>query len=544
MARRLIDLGVDRGDRVAVQMERCLELPVVLLGILKAGAAYIPIDPHAPAARRDFILRAADVKLIVTHAAVPDRVDPADFPSLDVDVAGFWKGPTGLAHPIPSSATDLIYVLYTSGTTGEPKGVMLQHGGISNILTWMVREYGFSTGDRLAQKTPYTFDASVWEFFVPLISGGTVVLAEPGGHRDPRYLAEMVTSARITTLQLVPSILRHFLDDLVVSANRNLRQVFVGGESLPRALQDEFFAKLAIPLHNLYGPTETSIQVLAWTCQPDDPRPYVPIGRPVGNVLAQVLDETARPVPVGEAGQLHIGGVALARGYLGQPELTARSFITNPDPLGDHGRLYRTGDMVREHPDGTFEFLHRVDDQVKVQGFRVELGEIEAHLRQFPGVRNAAVVAVAAGTGNTRLVAHLEAEAHTTPLRELRAHLSERLPEYMIPSEFRAVERFPLTAHGKLDKAALPQLPSVTLSSVSRSEGPRTDLERKLLEIWQQTLGSASVGIRDDFFECGGNSIAGLLMIAQAKKSGIVLRPQDLFRLRRIDAIAAVLSQK
>lgn len=539
----MIATGVAHGDHVAVQLDRSLHLPVALLGILKAGAAYVPIDPEAPARRRDFILAETGATMLVTHSTVGAPSAP---PRFDVDRTQAWDA---LPSTPPGAATtvgDLMYVLYTSGTTGDPKGVMLEHGGVANVLSWMVREYGFSAADRVLHKTPYTFDASVWELFVPLISGGTVVLAPPGDHRDPRRLAETMAAEAVTAVQLVPPMLRHVLAEPALADCRALRQVFVGGEALPPEVIDAFFARLSVPLHNLYGPTETSIQALAWTCRPGDRRPYVPIGRPIDNVTTHVLNEAGQPAPTGMPGELHIGGVALARGYLGRPELTARSFRTGLDPLSPSARFYRTGDLVRLHTDGTFEFLGRADHQVKIQGFRVELGEIEGHLRQIPQVDDAAVLTErSAATGSTRLVAYLEAPARRPQVRELRDRLAEYLPPYMIPAEFRVAQRFPLTSHGKLDRGALKRLSSVALSPEapeSPESGPRTDLERILITVWSQTLGRPSVGVTDDFFEIGGDSIAGLQIIARARQHGIDITPRLLFRLRRIDAIATSLS--
>jgi len=547
VAHALIAAGVVPGDNVAVQLERSLDLPIALLGILKAGAAYVPIDPQAPAGRRDFILAETGARMLVTHSTVQV---PAAPPRFDIDRTPAWNALPSTSPEVGTTAGDLMYVLYTSGTTGRPKGVMLEHAGVANVLSWMVRAYGFSPADRVLYKTPYTFDASVWELFVPLISGGTVVLARPGDHRDPRRLAETMAAEAVTAVQLVPPMLRHLLAEPVLADCRALRQVFVGGETLPPQVRDAFFARLSLPLHNLYGPTETSIQALTWTCRPGDDQSYVPIGRPIDNVTAHVLDEAGQPVPTGTSGELHLGGIALARGYLGRPELTARAFRTGLDPHAPSTRLYRTGDLVRRHPDGTFEFLGRTDHQVKIQGFRVELGEIEEQLRRIPQVNDAAVLTEqSAATGSTRLVAYLEAPALRPPVRELRARLAEQLPGYMIPAEFRATDRFPLTAHGKLDRAALPRLSAAALPpeppepTQSSGRGPRTDLERTLATVWSQTLGHPSVGITDDFFEIGGDSIAGLLIMARAREHGIDIPARLLFGLRRIDAIAARLSE-
>lgn len=546
VAHRLIQGGVAPGDLVAVHMERCLDLLVALLGILKAGAAYVPIDPGAPAARRAMLVRATGSKVVVTHTALADHADPAVAPCIDVDTRDAWERAPETPPAVRVSPTDLMYVLFTSGTTGEPKGVMLEHRGIVNLLIWMVGEYGFSASDRILQKTPYTFDASVWELFLPLICGGAVILARPGGQRDPRYLVETTAALGVTTLQLVPSMLRHVLDEPGLASCRALRHVFCGGEALSRDLVARFFASCSVPLHNLYGPTETSIQVLTWTCRLDDSRSYVPIGTPIDQVAAHVLDQDARPVATGEIGELYIGGVAVARGYLGDPELTGQRFVSNLDPTWSScARLYRTGDLVRKHPDGTFEFLGRIDDQVKVQGFRIELGEIEARLRELPGVRHAAVTAEhVAATGHTQLVAYLEAAAEALQLSELRAELARHLPDYMIPGKFKVAERLPLSTHGKLDKARLPQLATTTLSGESGGDRPHSELEQQLIGIWSELLGGSSVGVSDDFFELGGDSITCLLVIARAKQLGVVLTTEDLFRLRQIDKISAAVNQQ
>lgn len=535
----LIKRGVERGDLIAVQMDRDLNLIVALLGILRAGAAYVPIDTHAPAARRAFILHETQAKLLV-HQAVPAPESVADVPCLAFPPTLEWTEAAEISSGVQPSASDLMYVLYTSGTTGEPKGVMIEHGGVANILAWMVREYGLTPDDKVLQKTPYTFDASVWELFVPLISGGTLVLAKPGGQRDPRYLIEVTAKEGVTCLQLVPSMLGHMLREPALATCHTLRHVFCGGEVLSRQMQDEFYSALPAQLHNLYGPTETSIQVLTWTCHVDDSRPYVPIGRPISNVLTHVVDTTGQPVAPGGMGELLIGGVAVARGYHGKPELTARRFVFRPDLHETQPRFYCTGDLVRAHQDGSFEFLGRLDDQVKVQGFRIELGEIENCLRRIPGVRNAAVLTeTSTATDSVRLVAYLEGMPGALRLVDLRAALSAHLPDYMIPAVFKVLEGFPLTAHGKLDKASLPQLPTETLVAETDGEGASTRAEQTLAEIWADVLGVKSIGVRDDFFELGGDSIAALIVIARAKQRGLTVLPDELLSLRQIQSVAA-----
>ncbi|WP_375772168.1 amino acid adenylation domain-containing protein [Archangium gephyra] len=544
LANHLASRGVRPGDFVAVQLERGLDLPVVLVGILKAGAAYVPIDPQAPAARRESILGATRARVLVTHTALYDTSGLDAARRLDVDTPEVWDGVPATPPAVHVGPEDLIYALFTSGTTGEPKGVLLEHGGISNTLTWMVREYGFSAADRMLQQAPYTFDAAVLELFLPLISGGSVVLARPGGQRDPRYLVETVRDREVTMLFLVPSMLRYVLDEPGLAKCRALRHVLCGGEALSRELAERFFTRLAVPLHNLYGPTETSILVLTWTCRSDDSRAHVPIGTPIDHVVAHVLDDTARPVPAGEAGELVIGGVSLARGYLGDPDLTAQRFIFAP-AVAPGTRLYRTGDRVRKHPDGTFEFLGRLDEQVKIQGNRIELREIESLLRKVPKVRQAAVVVeYATATGHPHLVAYLETTDGPVQLRELRAHLSRHLPGYAIPSRFKLAERLPLSAHGKLDKGALAHQATVPLAGETEDEHPRSELEQKLADIWSELLRVPKVGIKDDFFELGGDSITCLEVIERARQHGVTLTPGDFFKLRRIEKIATAVRQR
>lgn len=528
--------GIGRTDLVAVQLDRRLDFIAVLVGILKAGAAYVPIDARSPAARRDFILAQTKAKLLISTA---DLVYSAPIAGLDIDSDDTWRPFSDEPARAPAHPEDLLYVLYTSGSTGEPKGVAVQHDSICNLLTWMVGEYGRSVGDRLFQRTPYTFDASVWEIFLPLTTGGTVVLAEPGQQFDPAYVVDAVARLGITTLQVVPSFLRHLLDEPGLASCRTLRHVFCGGEPLTPELRDRFLSSHSIPLHNLYGPTEASVQVMTHTCSPIDPRDHVPIGRPIANVTARVLDPAGRPVGAGGAGELYLGGVAVARGYLGDPQRTAESFVELPEPHGGGGsRFYRTGDTVRQHQDGAFEFLGRTDEQVKVHGYRIELGEIEAQLLLFPGVRAAAVVPERSErSGGTRLVAYLEASG-TVHLPKLLDHLATSLPEYMIPTQVKLVDRFPLSAHGKLDKTALPKVHARSLTQSSNHAAAKTDVEAKLVAIWSRILGVA-VGVDDDFFELGGDSMAGLMAVNDAKKLGIDLRPADLSILRRISAIAA-----
>jgi amino acid adenylation domain-containing protein len=544
-ANKLISYGINKGDLVALYLERSPYFIIALLGIMKAGAVFVPIDTLWPIGRAEYILNDTKAKLIVVQDGLRPQFKEKQVKTLVIDASNQWEDSSDIAPSVHMGPKDLIYVLYTSGTTGEPKGVMLEHGGISNVIQWMNQNYKLSKHDRVLQKTPYTFDASMWEIFTPLIAGATLVLAKPDGHRDPYYLVKEIINQKITIIQIVPSMLRHLLLEPSISKCISLRHVFCGGEKLTCELKRKYFSKLDAPLHNLYGPTETSIQVMAWTCSPTDTRSYIPIGRPIANVTTHILDQKGYPVSEEEIGELYIGGIALARGYLGKPDKTAEFFIDNLDPEISCSRLYRTGDLVRKHTGDIYEFIGRIDDQVKKHGYRIELGEIEARLNEVEYINNAVVMQEKSDKyESTRLIAYLETECASLSLTDLRNFLSINLPDYMIPGKFKVMDRFPLSTHGKVDRAKLRTLPAFQLTNASKNEKiTYTKIEQKLIKIWSKILDLDSVGIHDDFFELGGDSIAGLVMIAHAKQQGIVFTPHELFKLRRIDQIVRCIQE-
>ncbi|MFB9839736.1 amino acid adenylation domain-containing protein, partial [Actinoallomurus acaciae] len=390
LAERLRAVGVGPDDRVAVAMERSLELPVALLGVLAAGGAYVPLDSGHPPERRAFMLADSGARVLLTRTGPHDAPPAFPGPVLVLDPSGEAPG-DGHAPPDPHP-DDLAYVIYTSGSTGSPKAAMTSHRAIANKLAWMQDAYGLTSGDRVLQKTPVGFDVSIWELFWPLMAGARLVLARPGGHRDPAYLVEVIRRAGVTVLHFVPSMLRAFLAAPGVERCGTVRHVICSGEALTAELAERSFERLpGARLHNLYGPTEAAVQVTAWECRPGDRT--TPIGFPIANVHAFVVDADLRPLGPGEAGELLIGGVAPARGYLGRPGLTAERFV--PDHLsGASGaRLYRTGDRARRRGDGALEFLGRLDDQVKIRGVRIEPGEVAAVLSRHEAVGGAAVVA-------------------------------------------------------------------------------------------------------------------------------------------------------
>ncbi|MBV9773838.1 MAG: amino acid adenylation domain-containing protein, partial [Gemmatimonadetes bacterium] len=437
----------------------------------------------------------------------------------------------GLSGPTPEN---LAYVIYTSGSTGRPKGAMNEHGGVVNRLLWMQEEYGLTPGDVVLQKTPFSFDVSVWEFFWPLLTGARLVLAKPEGHRDPAYLREVIEAEGVTTLHFVPSMLRAFLEEPGVERCASVHRVVCSGEALPFELQERFFARLpGAELHNLYGPTEAAVDVTFQRCAPGEP---VTIGLPVANTQVHLLDRALEPAPVGVPGELHIGGVQVGRGYLGRPELTAEKFV--PDPFGREpgARLYRTGDRARRRADGRIEYLGRIDQQVKVRGFRIEPGEIEAALESHPRVRQAAVVVREDTPGDPRLVAYLVVEGEVPAAGELRAHLGTRLPEHMVPSAFVALESLPLTPSGKLDRRALPAPEG---ASGGEYEAPRSETERVLAEGWAEVLGVERVGVHDSFFDLGGHSLLGTRVISRVREAfGVELPLRALFEAPTVAGLA------
>jgi len=554
-ARRLAgvlrSLGVGPEVPVAVALERSFELVVALLGVLEAGGAYVPVDPEYPRERVAFLLDDARAGVLLTHGPVLDRLPEIGGDGSGIDGSGVdGRGggaprvvhldrelpevPAGAPPPAPIDPESLAYVIYTSGSTGRPKGAMNRHRSIVNRLLWMQEEYRLDASDRVLQKTPFSFDVSVWEFFWPLLVGARLVVARPGGHRDGRYLAELIEGEGITTLHFVPSMLRAFLDEPELDGCRAVRRVIASGEALPPELVARFEERLGGEggprLHNLYGPTEAAIDVTFWRC-PRGGASKVPIGRPVDNTTILLLDRRGLPVPLGVAGELMIGGVQLARGYHRRPGLTAERFVPAPsfgDPSAEAGaRLYRTGDLARQLADGTVEYLGRLDFQVKVRGFRIELGEIESVLAAHPEVREVAVLAREDVPGDPRLVAYVVAEEGEPPEEALREAAGERLPDYMVPSAFVFLDELPLTANGKLDRKALPAPSAARAAYVA----PRTPTEEVLATLWSEVLGVERVGVGDNFFDLGGHSLLVTRVVSRIRRAlGVEVAVQHLFR--------------
>jgi amino acid adenylation domain-containing protein len=533
-------LDAGPGDVVGVCLPRSLAVSVATLAVLKAGAAYLPLDASYPADRLTFMLTDAKVSTVIMDAAgtlvVPDGIRV-----LHPDAAGPGTALT------PARPDDAAYLIYTSGSTGRPKGVVNTHRGIVNRLDWMQRTFGLTAGDVVLQKTPVSFDVSVWELFWPLITGARLVYAKPDGHRDPEYLAELIDRAGVTTIHFVPSMLSAMLMAGALERCTSLRRVICSGEALPAQLARDTVATLPqAGLHNLYGPTEAAIDVSWWPCEPEvlDGLGRVPIGTPIQNMRMYVLDTQGRPAPPGVPGELHLGGVGVARGYHGRPGLTAQRFV--PDPFGPPGgRLYRTGDLVRWRSDGAVDYLGRLDHQVKLRGQRIELGEIEAVLRDCSGVRDAVAVVREDTPGDQRIAAYvvLDATSEST-VDTWRAALVKALPEYMVPTTLTVLEALPVTANGKLDRAALPA-PAAPSRTATEYAEPATATERLIADIWAQVLGVERVGRDDDFFVLGGHSLLAVQVAARLRKATGTGRVAvlDLFTNKTVRALAALLDK-
>jgi amino acid adenylation domain-containing protein len=516
LAHYLRGRGVGPEDLVGLCFERSLELVIALFGVLKAGAAFLPLDPNYPAERLAWMLADAEVSVLLMQERLRESLPPHAAQELYLDT-GSAELATYPQTNLPSvtSPDNLAYVIYTSGSTGKPKGAMNTHRGICNRLRWMQEAYRLIQDDRVLQKTPYSFDVSVWEFFWPLLNGAGLVVARPGGHQDPAYLLEVIASQQITTLHFVPSMLQTLVIDRGLERCRSLKRVISSGEALGAKLQEQYFARTGAELHNLYGPTEAAIDVTAWNCRRGDGK--VPIGKPIANTQIYILDEELKPVPIGVGGELHIGGVGVGRGYLRRAEMTAEKFI--PDPFSEQrgARLYKTGDSARYLEDGNIEYLGRLDQQVKIRGYRIELGEIEAALNEHVGVKNAVSVVREIAAGGPQLVAYVTTEEPRPREDELRKYLKRRLPEYMVPRAIIALEELPLMANGKVDRRALPA-PNISGEQNVEYVAPRTPMEESLAGIFAEVLGLERVGIYDHFFDLGGHSLLATLVISRLRE--------------------------
>ncbi|MCD2157842.1 amino acid adenylation domain-containing protein [Rhodococcus cerastii] len=556
LAQLLVDRGVSVGDRVAVVLPRGVDLVVVLCAVMRAGAAYVPVDPEYPGERVAAIVEDSAAGVVVTDAGVAgvhrDVFGGAGVVVLDEEPVRGWVAAGRSEPPVLSrslTSADSAYVIFTSGTTGRPKGVVLSHGAVVNRLLWGRDELGYTSADRVLLKTPVTFDVSVPEFFLPLIVGATVVVAADKSHGDPDYIARVLRDREITSVHFVPSMLQAFLDSGVVPGLfPSVRIVSFTGEALPAAAAiraRQVFGSAR--LFNLYGPTEAAIEITSYdVSELADDAELTPIGAPITNSFVRILDGWLRPVPVGVTGELYLGGVQLADGYAGRPGLTAARFVADPFTVTGE-RLYRTGDVVRWNRRGELEYLGRSDDQVKVRGFRIELDEIRSVLERHESVSGAAVVAREHPAGGMFLAAFITAAdivGDSALFDDLRRYLAERLPEYMVPATFMRIDVFPVTVSGKLDRKSLPE-PDFG-EGVSGSRAPESVVERVLADIFRDVLrrdSQTQLSVDDDFFHLGGHSLLATRVVARVNADlGSALTLRDVFDHPTVGGLARILA--
>ena len=548
LARLLRERRVVPGQFVGVCLDRSLEMVVTLLAIGKVGAAYVPLDPEYPRERLAFMLEdsapAATVTRKAERAALPlDAQHVVDLDDDEVKVRLAALPATRLGERVRGD--DLAYAIYTSGSTGRPKGAPNLHRAVVNRLLWGQDTFGYTPDDVVMQKTPYSFDVSVPEFFGPLLVGARIVLARPGGHRDPGYLQTLVAKERVTSIHFVPSMLGPFLAYVDQANLATLRYMMCSGEALPPAMIARAYEVLppAARVHNLYGPTECAIEVTHWEAPRDRAIATVPIGRAVANTRCYVLDASLEPVPVGVPGELYLAGRQVGVGYLKRAELTAERFVSDPyaDPAREPAaRMYRTGDRVRWLPDGTIEYLGRLDFQVKLRGVRIELGEIESVLNADPDVSEALALVREVTPGDQRLICYFVPVPGAKPDEErIKTALRKVLPQGMMPSAFIALAEFPTTRSGKVDRQALPLPEPGTMRSATYKK-PRTTIEHELVQIWEMLLGRRPIGIREDFFELGGHSLLAVRMLAEvARLRGRHVPLAWLFESSTVERLAA-----
>ncbi|MDA1212135.1 MAG: amino acid adenylation domain-containing protein [Planctomycetota bacterium] len=520
IAHRLVELGVSANSFVAVSLERSPELMASLLAVLKAGGAYVPLEPDLPRERMRFLLDDTAVSIAIASGPSAELIAECDSRVIIIDPTDATLDRYASTDPqSESDPTQAAYVIYTSGSTGQPKGVVVEHAAIVNHLLWFQQEFQFGFGDRILQQTPFGFDVSVWELFVPLMCGATEIMARPDGHRDARYLAELIAREDIGTAHFVPSMLRFFLMIPGINNCTSLKRVFSSGEALPFDLVQQTINKLKVDIYNLYGPTETAVHITGCRCDANEPRGIVPIGKPLANCRVYVLDKAGQPVPVGFPGELYLGGVQVARGYLNRPELTAERFV--PDPFSNQpgARMYKSGDLTRLLPDGCIEFLGRIDHQIKVHGVRIEAGEIEAALNALPYVKASTVIAREMSAGSNQIVAYVVYATGERPgIHELRHELGHRLPAIMIPSYFVELDSIPLTSSGKVNRKELPKPVVAPLESKMQQTEPETATQAALLSIWRDLLKRDVCEIHRDFFESGGDSLLAIGLILEIEK--------------------------
>jgi amino acid adenylation domain-containing protein len=542
LARRLRDAGAKRGKRVGICLERSPEMVIAMLAVLKSGAAYVPLDPTYPQARLRAMLEDADSVVLVTTERISAELPPHAAWPLYIDREPAAAGAADDNLGLSIGAADIAYVIYTSGSTGTPKGVLVTHGGVSNHLAWRSSYFPVEPSDQFLQTASLSFDDSVWEILEPLSAGACLVLTRPRFEYDSAYLVKLMVEQRITVACFVPSLLRAVIEEPGIASCGSLRRLEIGGEALPVSLQRRVLERLpAAACHNGYGTTEATIVSLDWRCKDIPGQSTVPIGRPIANTQVYILDRQRQLVPPGVLGEIYIGGAGVACGYLNRPELTAERFVDDQFGSVAAAKLYRTGDLGRMRADGVFEFAGRVDDQVKIRGVRVELGDIEAAIQDHPGVRSTAVVRDETASG-TRLIAYVVPRGFSpVSTADLRAFVRDRIPAALIPNRFESIAALPLTPSGKLDRRSLPSMPAA--EEQYHYVAPQTELETRLVRLWEEVLQARPIGIRDDFFALGGHSLSAVQVAAALEKIlGRSLSPGLLFEAPTIEMLSSRVS--
>jgi len=538
VAAGLVSLGVRPGDRVGLHLTRSLRLWPALFGLLRAGAICVPADPEDPAERRRTVLEFSRARVVLTERALAETPCPPGVRAVAVEDL-LHEAAAPFASPVHLADDALAFVFYTSGSTGVPKGVMLTHRALLSGQQWLQRTFPLERGDRQLLRTTLSITNLVREVFWPVLAGGTAVVVPPGEHKDPDRLVEWLDTGRVTTLMVVPALLSGMLENPRFASLTSLKYVFCSSDAMPGSLPEAFFsAGLPARLFNVYGLTE-ALYAGYWECLPGATYDgFVPVGRPA-ELTPLILDEDLRTVPAGESGELCLTGAGMAEGYDRLPDLTEAKFTGSP-----HGRLFRTGDLGRLAADGRLELLGRLDDQVKIAGYRVELGEVEARLRQVPGVTAAVAVGRRGAGGHQRLVAYLTCDGTPPTAADIRARLAGALPDYMIPAAFTVVDAIPLTHNGKVDRRALADRDGMRLELSEEYHPPRNELELYLCELWEEMLSLPRVGIHDDFLALGGDSIQGFLISAKANTKGLGLSSTQFFSTPTIAETAAAVEEQ
>jgi amino acid adenylation domain-containing protein/non-ribosomal peptide synthase protein (TIGR01720 family) len=540
MTRRISDLLEKRGAPVGLFLERSTEAIVGLLAIFRAGAVYVPVDPEYPKERIAFLLDDAGVDIVVTEQRLIQLLPPVNAKVLCVEAEQeSITQPKRAAHG-SASLEDPAYVIYTSGSTGKPKGVLVSHGALSNHMQWLAHEFPLDHDDRVLHKYSLSFDASLAEILHPLTSGAALVVARSGGQFDIGYLTQLMRKHCVTAIDVVPTMLKALLEDGRMRSCASLRRITSGGESLPHDTMRRTFDQLSnIELINMYGPTEAAITVSFHRCEPGESGPRIAIGAPIANTELYVLDHGMQPVPTGIPGEICIGGKGLAYGYINQPELTAEKFVPDPFNRVAGARLYKTGDLGRYRDDGNIEYVRRIDKQVKVRGFRIELAEIEAQLRKHSAINDAIAVVKSRASGDKYIAAYVQCKVgEQIASAQLRTGLSEQLPQYMVPAAITVMRSFPLLQNGKVDSRRLPEPENVLQENEVAL--PRDATEKALARIWQEVLGCKEVGIHSNFFELGGDSILSIQIVSRARDAGLAITPGQVFQFQTIAGLSQV----